>query len=168
MHLWLIRHGKSEAGTYDQRDHDRELAPRGHRDGAMLKTWFAEHENAPSWVWSSTATRAMQTARYVVEACNATLAETAELYLSSAHTIVDTLRTTPEDVSSVALVAHNPGLTQLTNLLAGDHVTENLVTFGCALFRVEASWVDLQTTGTTNLIKVTTPKGLKAHLKHRA
>ena len=67
------------------------------------------------------------------------------------------LKSTPEDVVSVAVVAHNPGLTHLANVLAEDPVTDNLVTFGTALFSTELDWHDLRP-GAARFISLDTPK----------
>ena len=54
------------------------------------------------------------------------------------------LRRTPEHVSSVAVVAHNPGLTWLANLLGSAPVTDNLPTFGVARFDHAGPWQELR------------------------
>ena len=59
--------------------------------------------------------------------------------------------------TSVALVAHNPGLTHLVNKLGANPITQNLVTFGTALFATTQSWPEL-TFGSAELISLQSPK----------
>ena len=161
-YIWIIRHGKSAWGDPGETDHDRPLNKRGERNGGAMQAWFANQDHPAQWVWSSSAVRAKLTAAYVTAGFNATFAEEPSLYLASAETALDCLRATPADVESVALVAHNPGLTYLVNRLGEDYVTDNLVTFGTALFEVEDatpdwSWADLGFGG-ARLVSLHTPK----------
>lgn len=158
-YIWLIRHAKSADGKVGQTDFDRSLNKRGSRDGKNMQTWLSQQAHPASWVWSSPAVRAKLTAGFVTSGFNATFVEDIRLYLASADMLMEVLQTTPEDVSSVAIVAHNPGLTHLINSLGQTHVTDNLVTFGTALFSTQQSWADLQT-GQAELITLQTPKSL--------
>ena len=103
--------------------------------------------------------RAKETAGFVTAGFNATFVEEPDLYLAGPETILQCLRATPADVHSVAVVAHNPGLTYLVNLLGKESVTDNLVTFGTALFRVQGAWTDLAF-GAAEFISLQTPKAL--------
>ncbi len=158
-YIWIVRHGKSAEGDPGQRDHDRPLNPRGERDGANMQKWFGTQERAPHWVWTSTAVRASSTARYVADGTGAIMTEEPRLYLSSPDTVLDCLRSTPDDVASVAVVAHNPGLTYMVNQLGDSHVTDNLVTFAAALFATEAEWSNLHF-GQGQFISLTEPRSL--------
>lgn len=156
-YIWIIRHGKSADGEPGQVDHERILNKRGERDGRAMRDWFSQQSQQAQWVWSSSAVRAKLTAGYVTTGFGATFVEEPSLYLASADTVLNTLRATPEDVSSVAVVAHNPGLTYLVNMLGPQLVTDNLVTFGTALFRTDRTWSDL-TANCADLISLDTPK----------
>ena len=156
-YIWIIRHGKSEPGQAGQSDFDRPLNKRGERDGQAMQAWFAEQAHPAQWVWSSTAVRAELTASYVTAGFQATFVPEPQLYLASAETALSCLQATPPDVQRVALVAHNPGLTHLVNLLGPQPITDNLVTFGTALFKSNMPWQDLAF-GTAELICLQTPK----------
>ncbi|MEM9620415.1 MAG: histidine phosphatase family protein [Pseudomonadota bacterium] len=152
----LIRHAKSADGN---RDHERPLNPRGERDGVAMQQWFSQQAHPATWVWSSSALRARQTAEFVRTAFGAELAIEPTLYLGSPESLLTCLAQTPADVHSVALVAHNPGITYCANLLIGDTVTDNLVTFGTVLLSVPGHWSDIAFGG-AELISLDTPKGL--------
>lgn len=158
-YIWLIRHAKSADAKIAQVDFDRSLNKRGNRDGHHMQIWLSQQAHPASWVWSSPAARAKLTAEFVSSAFNATFVEDRRLYLASAEMLMEVLKSTPEDVSSVAIVAHNPGLTHLVNSLGQAHVTDNLVTFGTALFRTQQSWRELQL-GQSQLITLQTPRSL--------
>ena len=66
-----------------------------------------------------------------------------DLYHASPEQILDVVRQTPSEVQSVAVVAHNPGMTWLVNAMGSDAITDNLPTFGVALFTLSGSWLDL-------------------------
>jgi len=164
MKLWLIRHAKSDWSMPGQRDFDRPLNARGRRDGPRMAEWLGRQNEPASWVWSSDAARARSTAAYVVEGFAAAAPQLLldhRLYLAAPERLLDVIRETPADVQSAAVVAHNPGLTELVNLLAGELVLANLPTFGVACFDVAVPWVDLRY-GSGQLVALMTPKQLAA------
>jgi len=163
MRLWVIRHAKSDWSTPGQTDFERALNDRGRRDGPRMAAWLAVQSEPASWVWSSEAVRARSTAAFVMEGFRKAKPELLldhRLYLAAPHAILDVLRETPATVTSTALVAHNPGLTELVNLLAGKTVLDNLPTFGVAAFDVSGAWVDLRP-GTGRLLALMSPKRLQ-------
>jgi phosphohistidine phosphatase len=159
-HIWVIRHGKSAEGEPGQADHDRPLNKRGERDGKAMRAWLARQPHPAQWVWCSSAVRAKLTAAYATAAFNATCVEESGLYLASAEGVLSCLQATPDDVASVAVVAHNPGLTHLVNLLGTHSVTDNLVTWGTALFSAAAEHWSQVEFGSAELLDLQTPKNL--------
>ena len=156
-HLWIIRHGKSADGSPD---HDRPLNHRGLHDGPNMQAWYARQEHRASWIWASSARRAQMTAEFVGQGFNAPVIDAPDLYLPSPETLLDQLRSTPDTEPCAAVVAHNPGLTYLVNLLSGDWVIDNLVTFGSALFAAPIeSWTELRP-GNCELLTLVSPKTL--------
>jgi len=163
MKLWLIRHAKSDWGDPARSDFDRPLNRRGRRDGPRMQSWMAAQEHPATWIWSSRAARARATAEFVAAAFAAsspTIVEDRRLYLAAPETLLDVLRETPAPEFSVALIAHNPGMTQLVNLLAGTAVLDNLPTFGIVRFDVQDSWSQLRFGG-ASLDLIMSPKRLE-------
>ena len=147
MKIWLIRHAKSSWSEPGLRDFDRPLNKRGQRDGPRMTTWLKGQSDPATWLWTSTAARAAATARFVQEAFAITddaVVCTNELYEAGPEQLLDVLRRTPESVTSVALVAHNPGLTWLANSLGSTAVTDNLPTFGVVRFDCSGPWHELR------------------------
>jgi phosphohistidine phosphatase len=147
MRLWVIRHAKSDWSTPGQSDFERPLNDRGRRDGPRMATWLRRQAEPATWIWSSDAVRAQRTAAFVAQgfaAASPQLVLEHRLYLAGFEQLAAVLRTTPDTVSSVAIVAHNPGLTDLVNALAGEQVIDNLPTFGIATFEVSGAWHELR------------------------
>ncbi|MFK7915178.1 MAG: histidine phosphatase family protein [Pseudomonadales bacterium] len=136
-HLWIIRHAKSSWADSGQADFERDLNQRGERDGLRMQAHLETLAHAPQWLWCSSAQRAQRTAQFVrtgFSIPNAYCQTLAELYHADAYQLLDVLQRTPAEITSVAVVAHNPGLTDLVNSLGDTAVTSNLPTFGVAHF----------------------------------
>lgn len=164
MKIWLHRHAKSSWGDPGARDFDRPLNKRGNRDALDMSRWLSAQSDPPTWLWTSDAVRALATARVVQAAFGMDddhLIEVHELYLAPPELLLDVLRRTPAGVTSVALVAHNPGITEALNLLTGIEVTVNLPTFGTARLDYDGDWAQLRF-GHCAIDLLTSPKLLNA------
>lgn len=162
MKLWLIRHAKSSWGQSGLSDFDRPLNARGKRDGPKMAEWLSSQAAPATWVWTSSAVRAQATARFVQEGFSldgAALIALDELYHATPEQILDVVRRTPSEIQSVAVVAHNPGLTWLVNAMGADALIDNLPTFGVALFDCPEPWHDLRP-GHSTLERLVSPKNL--------
>ena len=147
MKIWIIRHAKSSWVNRGQTDFDRPLNHRGERDGPAMQDWLSKQDAPASWIWSSDALRALETSSFVRDAFGLTDTQVNtdhRLYLADPNMLSKVLRETPQDTASVALVAHNPGLTYLVNNLVATQITDNLPTFGVARLTYTGLWVDLE------------------------
>ncbi|WP_410562150.1 SixA phosphatase family protein [Amycolatopsis sp. cmx-4-61] len=119
---WLIvvRHAKSDWSD-DLPDHERPLAPRGLRDAPRLGRWLAEEGHVPERVVCSTARRTRETwARVSGELPSPPLVEyDDDLYGADVPELLTAARRTPSGVTTLALVAHEPGVSDVTLHLAG-------------------------------------------------
>lgn len=118
----LVRHAKSSWKTENQADFDRPLNERGARDGHTMARRLVSRQCLPDLLLCSSARRAQETAAYLRTAFKLSDDQFElhdELYLASAGTLLDTLSTVPTTVRHVMVVAHNPGLEALSDLLAG-------------------------------------------------
>lgn len=125
--------------------------------------WLKSQPRPAQWIWSSTATRALATARFVAAGFQLEdehIIGVDALYHAPPEAALDVLRGTPADITSLAVVFHNPGITDLVNLLAGQHVLDNLPTFGIAQFSTNEAWAYAQPASFT-LERVVTPKGVR-------
>ena len=144
----LIRHAKSSWDNPFLDDHDRPLNDRGRRDLPLMATLAAQEIPAPDVCISSTALRAKTTANAFVDAWGLNTAEfqlSSRLYHASEAAFMGILRGLSENLSSVALAGHNPGLTNLINRLQGDVALDNLPTCGVFVMQFDVhSWKEIR------------------------
>ena len=84
-YLWLIRHGKAQDHSRGSGDHDRDLAPRGERDGVLIADWLAHQSHPAEWIWSSSALRTQRTSAIVAQAFGGQVIEVRPAYNFSAQ-----------------------------------------------------------------------------------
>lgn len=134
MRLTLFRHAKSSWSNPGLADHDRPLSKRGRRDAPVMGERLAARGARPSAILSSTARRALATARRVAEALDYPLDEirsSRRLYFAGTHEILQFIMEQPAGWPEIIVVGHNPGFTDLANLLLPELRLDNLVTAGC-------------------------------------
>jgi phosphohistidine phosphatase len=140
--LLLIRHAKTEQVPLIK-DIERKLTDRGHSDCELMGNRLLKQGFQPSKILVSSAQRTMQTAKNLKEFlhCKENQLEVlSKLYLASAEEMLDAIKKTEDKVDSLALIAHNPGMTDLFNML-GNVTLDNLPTCGMALFEFDIdSW----------------------------
>lgn len=148
LRLTLIRHA---AATPEQRgqssDFERALSPLGeHEAGRMAARLRAVHF-APDRIVASSARRTIQTAEAIAAEIGLPLDRiegSDDLYLASAARWVDYVVEVDDRFRHLALVGHNPGLTDLWDWLTDDDA-DSLPTCGVARFELDGltSWQDL-------------------------
>ncbi|MEC8338847.1 MAG: histidine phosphatase family protein [Planctomycetota bacterium] len=157
--ILLLRHAKSSWKDAGQTDHARPLNKRGLRDAPRMGRLIAEQNLAPDLIVSSSAVRAMQSAKAVAEAIDdfTPLVEEDELYLASPRAYIDTARYLEESFQRILLVGHNPGISELLNALTGcDTVMPT-----AALAQIELSinqWRQLSPQTESRLVALWRPK----------
>lgn len=142
--VWLLRHAKSSWDDASLADHDRPLAARGVRAANRIARWAGAHDVRPGLVLCSTALRARATLALVLDGLGEPMVEfDGALYHASAADLLERLRVLPADAADVLLVGHNPGLHDLTGLLAPPGA-EAFPTGALAELRLEiGSWPDV-------------------------
>ncbi len=140
--LIIMRHGKALARTLKQTDLDRSLADKGRENASDMGKFIAMREGTPGLILASSAARTMETSRLVAAGVNypaGQIVSDYDLYLTSAEFILQRLKTLDDQVESCLVVGHNPGLTDLVNLLGVR--LDNLPTGSAVCFRFDtASW----------------------------
>jgi phosphohistidine phosphatase len=117
--VWLLRHAKSSWDDPGLTDHDRPLAPRGRKAAKRMARWASDNNVRPELVLCSTALRARATLDLVLPGLGLPEAEIeGDLYLASPTDLLERLRALRDSVAQVLLVGHNPGLHELTQVLA--------------------------------------------------
>ncbi len=140
--LILLRHAKSDWTEFVP-DFDRPLAERGRAQAPLAGRWLAGRSGRVDLAIVSPAQRARETWELVsAELATAPPARLDDrVYAASADRILDVVREVPEDVRTVILVGHNPGMEVLASHLAGQDVI--MRTSGIAEFGVSGRWPEL-------------------------
>lgn len=117
--LILFRHVKSD-WTAGEEDHDRGLAPRGKRAAGPMGAWLAGRGFRPDLVICSTAVRARATWELAKAAFTPAPEARYEgaIYAASPEALLEVVNRTPDDVQTLMVVGHNPGMERLVGLLA--------------------------------------------------
>jgi phosphohistidine phosphatase len=123
--LGLFRHAKSDWHDARARDFDRPLNKRGRKGAAIMGKHIIEHGIHWQLVLASPAVRVAET----IEVADGAVGRTApvlwdrRIYLASSVTLADVLREQSDDIESVLMVGHNPGLEDLIFDLVPDNGT---------------------------------------------
>ena len=158
--LLLLRHAKSSWDKPDCDDHERPLNERGERDSFTMARFLADNDEGLDVIYSSTAVRALDFAQVISELCDITLVPELSFYTFDEDELMEILRSLPDSVSKVAVVAHNPAVTQLVNRLT-DAELENVPTAGLASIQCDVDiWADL-TEAACEMNYFQTPKMLR-------
>lgn len=138
----ILRHAKSEAST-DGPDHRRPLNVRGRRDGPAAGQWLRLNVGRLDAVVCSTAVRTRQTWELVAEKLPDPPEPTFDddVYDAPAVVLLDVVRGLPADATSAMIVGHNPGVEDLTALLAGEFVP--MTTSSLAVLTWPGAWHDV-------------------------
>lgn len=162
--LCILRHAKSAWNQPELADHDRGLNNRGLLDAPRMGRHLAQRGIVPELLISSTAVRARTTARLLLEAMrlDASLCQLRdELYLASPRAIVALASETSDDIDTLMLCGHNPGMTEVVSLLTGEDFY-HLPTAGLVTLAVDvASWSHVGA-GCASVVHFDYPKNLPA------
>jgi phosphohistidine phosphatase len=113
--LILVRHAKAEGDAPSGDDFDRPLAPRGRREAQAMGERLAAMGVRPDLVLVSTALRTRETWELLEAALpDAEVRLMPGLYNAEAATLRRLVEVAGETAKVVMVVAHNPGLQELT------------------------------------------------------
>ncbi len=147
--LILIRHAKSSWNEAGMSDFERSLNSRGEADAPMmgerLRMRLAHAQQPLDALLCSSARRADQTARLLAASLDFPADQIdwqRDLYLAHPQTMLEIIRAQGDDISTLALVAHNPGITELAEKLTGERFGDVPT---CAVISIELPidhWLD--------------------------
>jgi phosphohistidine phosphatase len=173
MHqLLLLRHAKSSWDDATQPDRDRPLNKRGRRSAAAMRAAMHEFGLAPDVVLVSPARRTQETLAALEPWDDMPVIDQVEtLYLASVQQLLGILHGVSETVRSLMLIGHNPGMHELTVLLAGSRpqpgsgemalqLAAGFPTGTLAEFAVAGPWSQLDAGG-GQLVRFLTPRDLR-------
>ena len=142
--LLLIRHAKSSWKFPDLDDHERPLNGRGERDSISMARHLADKDEMLDVIYSSSAIRALEYAERISEFTNISLVPELSFYTFDVDELIEILRHLPDSAERVAIVAHNPAITQAVNRLTGSEIN-NVPTAGIAAIDCNIdTWTDIR------------------------
>jgi len=160
-----MRHAKSDWADPGTSDFNRSINKRGKKSAIRIGRWMLENNRLPQQVISSAAVRAKQTTELVTEQFNHISLENIiyekDLYLADVESLLEFIKLYKNDVSSLMLVAHNPGLEQLIYFLASESEAEykSMTTANLVIFEYPDNHFDPET-DKGKLIEFIKPKEL--------
>jgi len=131
-HLILVRHAKSSWKDPNLDDHERPLNKRGERDAPRMGARLAKREILPDLIVSSSAVRALETARIVAKKLGyrrKKIVVESRVYGASVTDLLEVIREGDDAVKTLMLFGHNPDLTELANRLGAREI-DNIPTCG--------------------------------------
>jgi phosphohistidine phosphatase len=120
--LVLIRHAKSDWNVGVD-DYNRPLNERGRKDAPNIGKHLKAINLLPDKIVSSSAERAINTARLIANGVGFPLSEiieTRELYHASHLSILKQVNHTKNDVNTLFIVGHNPGISDFLSYLVDE------------------------------------------------
>ena len=145
--LYLTRHAKSERGFTHVNDFDRPLNERGVHNANSMAMLMRSRGLKPVGFLTSPAIRAVSTAfifARVMEMPWDNIHISEPVYEASGQTLLAVLKGIPNRCSSVMMFGHNPGFTDLANLLTSGNI-ENIPTSAVVCIDFEGDdWNEVQ------------------------
>jgi phosphohistidine phosphatase len=161
--IYILRHGKSNWDADYASDHDRPLKGRGERAARLMGRFLAAAGAVPEVVVSSSAVRALTTARLAAEAgdwgCDVQIEP--ELYGASRRRVLEEIHALDPSSASALLAGHEPTCSDVVGSLIGSaEVRFPTAAVACIDFPV-TRW-DAIDFGQGQLLWLVTPKLLAA------
>ncbi|MGW4094363.1 SixA phosphatase family protein [Nocardia sp. NPDC004750] len=159
--LILMRHGKS-AYPDGVDDHERPLAPRGRREAGLAGEWLRATQPPIDAVHCSTATRTRQTLS--ATGITAPVVFESGIYEATPETLIELVRLSADDVATLLVVGHAPGMPWTAWELASNRdsapaveLSRKFPTSALAVLRFDRDWADVDP-GTGELVQFHIPR----------
>ncbi|MDQ0095638.1 SixA phosphatase family protein [Paeniglutamicibacter psychrophenolicus] len=151
--LVLLRHAKSDY-PLGVSDHDRPLAARGNREAPAAGAWLREHDVVPDYIVLSDAQRTRATCAWVISELGEkapTPYMDSRIYGASSTRLCSIINETPDTVTTLLVIGHQPVLQELAMRLASADSDEEAVyelamnypTLGLAVLQTEKPWAEI-------------------------
>ncbi len=146
--LIIIRHAKSSWANASQQDFDRPLNERGEHDAPLIAARLKKASLHPDAIITSAAKRTRQTAKRIAKGTEFPAEKIIlkeELYHCMTATFETVIEAVKEEVQTLFIIAHNPGITEFANSFSEKFRIDNMPT--CAAVGVKMnleSWADFK------------------------
>ena len=144
----IIRHAKSSWGGIGQKDFERPLDASGETDAAKMALKISDKNLPIDLLVSSTANRAATTCLYFAEVNKIQHTEIVfldKLYNAPEYIFTDVIAALDDSKNTVAIFAHNPGITEYVSTLCSNVEFYDMPP--CGVFAVSAnveSWINFE------------------------
>ncbi|WP_431956347.1 SixA phosphatase family protein [Nocardia lijiangensis] len=159
--LILMRHGKS---SYPDGvgDHERPLAPRGLREAGLAGEWLRTTQPPIDAVRCSTAVRTRET--LAATGVTAPVVYERGIYEASPRTLIELIQLSDDDVETLLMIGHAPGMPWTAWELAANRTSDQAVelsrkfpTSAMAVLEFDRPWADIDP-GTGELVRFHIPR----------
>jgi len=144
----VIRHAKSSWSNPLQSDFERPLNERGEHDAPLMGKRLRELNILPQLIIASSAKRAKQTAKRIAGAIDydkELIRLEDKLYHCTPSTLEEVIYELDDSLTTVCIVAHNPGITEFVNELSESFRTDNVPTCGIIVAEINTQrWSDFK------------------------
>jgi phosphohistidine phosphatase len=161
--VYLVRHAKSDWTVPGQKDFDRGLNARGLMNAPLMGQKLKEMDAHPDLILCSPASRTRLTAGFICEQLEYDLGRIQwvdGIYEASPRYLMTLLNELSDDLSTVLLIGHNPGITHLSEYFTNKDIGNVPTTGICKLVFPFDEWKYLSE-GTGNLELFIYPKMFK-------
>jgi phosphohistidine phosphatase len=149
--LYLLRHAKSSWKDHTLDDFDRPLNKRGKHDAPFIAKLLREKGIRPDSILSSPAKRAKKTAKIFSEVLETPLFIEEKLYEADINEMLWIIQKAFETQDEIMIVAHNPELTLLNDMLSDIQIF-NIPTTGIVAITFKDYPIDMNK-GTQNFFE---------------
>jgi phosphohistidine phosphatase len=160
--LLLMRHAKSSWKDENLTDHARPLKKRGRKDAKHIAKIIDKNDLIPDLILSSTATRAAETVEIIVDSLDYDneVIYLDDLYMGEPEEFIEALNSLDDEINTVMIVAHNPGLEAYLQIIDGEIEAMPTAALGYLVLNVE-SWKDVSFETMGDLIGFWTPRSIE-------
>jgi len=122
----IIRHADASYDTNVPTDFDRPLTNQGLLDAKVMGQALADKKPNINLILASSANRAITTARIIAEQVeyDKIIEEKKRIYNASSREILDIISKLNNEINSIIVCGHNPGLHMLTEQLSNQHFNQ--------------------------------------------
>ncbi|RDC62626.1 SixA phosphatase family protein [Adhaeribacter pallidiroseus] len=121
-HLFICRHAQAQNPTFNQPDFERQLTPQGIKEAERAGDWLQQLAVKPNLVVCSKAQRTRSTASIIATTLaynqNKIVADVS-LYNASEAQILNFIAQVNQEITTLVLVGHNPGVSGVVSTLSG-------------------------------------------------
>lgn len=137
--IYLIRHAKSDWNNPNLSDFDRPLNKRGKKDAPFMGKKLNSLTPNIDLIIASPAKRALETVKAIcpeIDYSFDNIQFDESVYHSSYNNLNSIVNNLNNELNSIALVGHNPGLTNFSNYLTDNYI-DNIVTSGIVKIKLD-------------------------------